>query len=115
MINTYTSIPSPIVGTSDILQPDLKAYMVVCIDRILTSTYVREKHLMGRLDANAAEAKAREDMMMAQIVPIKEALATQKGSSFDYDFNFNDFSSPPNPCPLNLTYYNMHLIPIIAS
>lgn len=33
---------------------------------------------MGRLDANAAEAKAREDMMMAQIVPIKEALDLSK-------------------------------------
>ena len=54
---------------------------------------------MAHLDANAAKAKAREDMMMAQIVPIKEALAAQKGSSFDCDFDLNDFSSPPDPFP----------------
>lgn len=73
--------------------------MDVCVDLIMIVAQVREERLVAHFDVKAAKAITREDWMTTLVAIVKEIVATQKGSGFDFSHDFDVF---PGPYPTDL-------------
>lgn len=73
--------------------------MDVSVDLIMIVAQVKEERLVAHFYAKAAKAITREDRMITLVATIKEIVATQKGSGFDFG---HDFDVVPGPFPTDL-------------
>lgn len=101
--NAFTPFTSSVrPRVPHVFPPKVKAYLDVIVERIQTSTQIREECLIIRLDVEDIvredQMVSREYQMIALVGSIKEEIESLKSSSFNLaiDFELSAYPFPSN-------------------